>query len=105
MIGERLRELRKEKRLKQEDIAAVIGVNKSAISYYETDRYEPSDKIKVELAKFFNTSLDYLMGIVDEAVPYYDKERFLILPDDISEEEKAYLLEFIGYLEYKKKPG
>jgi len=39
---------------------------------------------------------DNLMGVADEAVPYYDKERFLILPDDMADEEKAYLMEFIG---------
>ena len=59
LIGERLRNLRREKGIRQEDLAAVIDVEKSSVSLYETDRNDPNDKAKVEIAKHFNISLDY----------------------------------------------
>lgn len=95
MIGERLKKLRREKGISQEDLAAVIGVQSSAVSRYETDKDDPSDKIKVEIAKHLNISLDYLLGVIDEPVTYYKPDTFIRLPDDTLNEDKILLL---GYL-------
>jgi transcriptional regulator with XRE-family HTH domain len=102
MIGERLKKLRKAQKIRQEDLAAVIGVQKSSISLYEMNKNYPSDKVKVEIAKFFNISLDYLLGIVDEPVPYYNEKKFIMLPDDISKEERQLLSDVIEFIEYRK---
>lgn len=103
MIGERLRKLRKEKRIKQEELASIIGVQKSAVSLYETDKNDPSDKVKVRIAKHLNISLDYLLGIIDDPVPYYSQDTFLKLPDDMSKEERLLISEFLGYIDYRKQ--
>ena len=102
MIGERLKKLRRDKKISQEELGAIIGVQSSAVSRYETDKDDPSDKIKVIIAKHFNISLDYLLGVIDEPVPYYDEGIFHRLPDGMTKEEKTMMLEFFGYLEYRR---
>ena len=58
----RLRELRVNKGLRQEQVAKLIGVNKSAISTYENDTRQPSFEILVRLANLYRVSTDYLLG-------------------------------------------
>ena len=103
MIGERLKKLRKEYKINQEDLGAIVGVQKSSISLYETNKIEPSDKIKVKLAKHFNISLDYLLGVIDEPVPYYDKVTFLMLDDSMNEGDRALISEFLSFVRHRGK--
>ncbi|MBE6534681.1 MAG: helix-turn-helix domain-containing protein [Ruminococcaceae bacterium] len=59
---ERLKQLRKSKKITQEQLAAVIGVERSTIGKYESTNTMPSNEILIALAKFFNVSVDYLLG-------------------------------------------
>ena len=102
MLGERLKELRKEKKVKQKELAAILGIQESAISLYETNRNTPNDKTKVEIAKYFDVSLDYLLGVIDERVPYYDNVKFVILPENMSEEERMLLSDFFDYIAFRR---
>lgn len=52
----RLRELRLNKGLRQEQVAKLIGVNKSAISTYENDTRQPSFEILVRLANLYRVT-------------------------------------------------
>ena len=62
----KIKTIRKEKRLSQVELAAKIGVGKSIISAWELDQHEPSlSNIKI-LAKFFKVTADYLVGLEDE---------------------------------------
>ena len=58
----RLKELRINKGLRQEQVAKLIGVNKSAISTYENDTRQPSFEILVRLANLYRVTTDYLLG-------------------------------------------
>ena len=102
MIGERLRKIRKEKGIKQEELGDIIGVQKSTVSLYEIGKNDPSDKVKIEIAKYFNISLDYLIGVIDEPVPYFSHDVFLKLPDDMSSEEKTLLSEYLDYIAFRR---
>lgn len=103
MIGERLKKLRKEKKINQEDLAKIIGVQKSTISLYELGKNDPSDKVKIAIAQYFNISLDYLIGVIDEPVPYYSQDVFIRLPNNMSKEEKFLLSDYLDYLGYKRQ--
>ena len=59
----RLRDLRKQHKETQQELAAVLGVSKSSINMYERGEREPGFEILEKLADHFNVSLDYLMGI------------------------------------------
>ena len=102
MIGERLRHLRRQRGLSQKELADIIGVYKSAVSHYETDKDSPSDKIKISIARYFNVSVDYLLGLIDEAVPFYDQDVYLWLPKDMRSDEKSLMMDFLDFIEYKR---
>jgi len=61
-FSERIKELRKEKGLSQEDVGSIIGVKKYAIYSYEKGRACPDMKGLIALADYFDVSMDYLAG-------------------------------------------
>ena len=66
----RLKEIRQDKDLYQKDIAQILNTSQKQYSLYETGiRLIPIDKL-VTLAKYYNTSTDYLLGLTDERKPY-----------------------------------
>jgi transcriptional regulator with XRE-family HTH domain len=83
-FGERLRQLREEKGLTQEELGKIINQKKANISKYETGRLEPSMGTLITLAKFFNVSTDYLLGVSDERFSSLDKEM-----EGVPEEERG----------------
>lgn len=62
-FSEKLKELRIEKNLTQEELAKMIGVGVSAISMYEQGNRVPRDEIKIKLAKFFNKSVQEIFFV------------------------------------------
>ena len=70
MYIDRLKEIRQDKDLYQKDIAKVLNMSQKKYSLYETGvRLIPIDKLAT-LAKYYNTSVDYLIGLTDERNPY-----------------------------------
>lgn len=65
MIGQRLREVRKQKDISQEELAKVLNITTSAVGLYETDARNPSYETLVNLANYFCVSTDWLLGVVD----------------------------------------
>ncbi len=61
----RLKELRVNKHLRQEQVAEIIGVTKSTISAYENDLRQPSFEMLLKLANLYRVSTDYLLGRTD----------------------------------------
>lgn len=66
---DRLKQLRKELNLTQEEFAQKIGYTRTAVSAWEIGRNEPSNADTIKLADFFNVSTDYLLGISDTRKP------------------------------------
>lgn len=65
VLGKRLRSLRKEKKLTQQDLASFINVTHVSISGYESGRRSPDTDTLQKLADFFNVTTDYLLGRSD----------------------------------------
>ena len=63
---ERLRIIRKDKRLSQLKLANSIGVSQRVISDFENGTGLPSFKVLIALANYFDVSLDYLVGRSDD---------------------------------------
>jgi transcriptional regulator with XRE-family HTH domain len=59
---QRLKELRKEKGLKQAELADQFKVCKSAVSGWEVGRNQPCYDILIEMSIFFEVTVDYLIG-------------------------------------------
>lgn len=67
---ERLKEIREDKDYKQSDIAKVLNTTQQQYSKYELGfQVIPVERL-VKLAKFYNTSVDYLIGLNNERKPY-----------------------------------
>ncbi len=62
MLGKKIKELRTEHCLSQQQLANVIGVTKSAVSYWESDKADPDILNIKAIAKFFNITIDELMN-------------------------------------------
>ena len=67
---ERLKEIREDKDYKQSDIAKVLNTTQQQYSKYELGlQVIPVERL-AKLAKFYNTSVDYLIGLTNERKPY-----------------------------------
>ena len=62
LFNERLKELREEKCLYQADLAKILNVSKSTISGWEIGRNQPSYDMLIDIARYFDVSIDYLLG-------------------------------------------
>ncbi len=58
----RIAELRKNSHLTQEKFASIIGVARSTIAMYETNKSEPDFVVLQKIADYFNVSVDYILG-------------------------------------------
>ncbi len=65
----RLKALRKESKMTQETLAKKLGYGSSTISNYESGHNQPSINDLTKIAKEFDVSLDYLLGVVDVRTP------------------------------------
>lgn len=62
MLGNNIKELRKQKRLTQKDLAKLMHVSQQTIGAWETERAIPGSDTLALLANLFNVSTDYLLG-------------------------------------------
>lgn len=62
LFGSRLKYLRMNKKLTQRELAEIINVSTSTIGMYEKNAREPSFETLINIANYFNVSVDYLLG-------------------------------------------
>ena len=65
LFSQRLQQLRKDANLKQSDLAKILNTTQRRISHLESGRIEPDLNTLVDIAKHFNITLDYLVGVTD----------------------------------------
>ncbi len=66
----RIKDMREDKDLLQKDVAEFLNVSQTNYSKYELGKINiPINTLK-NMAIFFNTSIDYLLGLTDEIKPY-----------------------------------
>jgi transcriptional regulator with XRE-family HTH domain len=126
-FGERLRELRKRRRMNRDELGDILGVSGNAITAYETGKRNPRKEVIDKICEYFDVRYDWLTGASDfktdkevEAklqrftsaivVDEYEDERkvrndeldLLEAFRQISPRHRQSLLDFADYL--KKKP-
>ncbi len=62
-FGEKLKLLRYERGLTQDDLGYILNVSKSCVSYYESGAIQPSIDILISISSFFKVSIDFLIGM------------------------------------------
>lgn len=61
-FGERLKELRIEKGLTQNELGKIFNMQRERLSQYETNKRQVDDKTKILFAEYFKVSIDYMLG-------------------------------------------
>ena len=74
---DRIRALREDNDLTQKEIAAILNMSQTGYSKYETGENDVPTKILIDLAKYYDTSIDYLLGITDVKEPYLRSKKKL----------------------------
>ena len=62
----RLRDLREDADLTQSQVAKYLGMSQTGYSKYETGENDIPTQILIALARFYHTSVEYLLGLTDE---------------------------------------
>lgn len=65
IFAKRLTELRESKNISQQELAEVLGITRQSISLYEKAERNINIELLTKIAKYFNVSADYLLGISD----------------------------------------
>lgn len=71
----RIRNLREDKDLYQKDIANLLGISQQYYSEYENGKRAIPVLHLIKLAKFYDVSIDYLVGLTDDSRPYSRSNR------------------------------
>ncbi len=102
MLQDRLRKLRVDKDLTQQDMADFLGITRPAYTAYESGRRQPDNETLSKLADFFTVSVDYLLCRTDVKNPpetiasHHDG-------DEWTEEELESIEQFKEFLKARRK--
>lgn len=66
----RIRDMREDKDLTQKQMAEYLKIHQTTYSDYEIGNLNIPVEVLIKLAKFHNTSIDYLVGLTDNSTPY-----------------------------------
>jgi transcriptional regulator with XRE-family HTH domain len=64
-LGRNLKELRLERGYTQKHVAELLKINSVTYLHYEKDQREPPLSLLADMAKLYNVSTDYLLGLKD----------------------------------------
>jgi len=108
MIPERLRILRRDRELTKRDLVALLPINYSTYANYESGFREPNSVTLQILAKFFEVSIDYILGVsdnrrrADEIAVLTDEEHDFIMKFRQLDTHGRELVDFIMIKEYDR---
>lgn len=66
----RLKDLREDADLNQTQLANYLGMSQTGYSKYETGENDIPTQTLIKLARFYKTSVDYILGLTDKKAPY-----------------------------------
>lgn len=66
----RIRALREDADLKQKELAAMLNLHQTTYSDYELGRLNVPAPVLIQLARFYGTSVDYILGLTNVREPY-----------------------------------
>lgn len=66
----RIRDLREDRDLNQTQVAKFLGMSQTGYSKYETGENDIPTTVLIKLARFYDTSIDYLLGETDVQTRY-----------------------------------
>lgn len=106
VFAERLKELRTEAHMTQVELAKQLGIGQSSYADWERGKKNPTQENLMKIAQFFDISLDYLVGNIDEKEDGLDNIELLFRMNSkgLTEEEKEiFKKELIEFMEKRKE--
>ncbi len=97
MLAERLRKLRQANKLTQENLAKELHVTGCTIALWESARRQPNIEMLCKIAKFFNVSVDYLIGMDCDLTDDFKVQ----IIGNISKEAYNEIMDFVSFVKYK----
>ncbi len=88
-----LKKLRNEYNISQQQLADVIGVSQQSINKYENHNIEPDIETLKNMASFFNTSIDYLVGYKENETKLDNTQELLRLFNLMTDEQQSIFIE------------
>ena len=76
IMYKRIRDLREDRDLNQTEIAKILEMSQTGYSKYETGENDIPTAVLIKLARFYNTSVDYLLGETDCKDRYPKTKKF-----------------------------
>lgn len=70
----RIRDLREDHDLTQKQIGQILNMSQTGYSQYEIGKNDTPTRILIALSNYYNTSVDYLLGLTDDPKPYPRKK-------------------------------
>ena len=70
-IGDRIKKLREENGLMQQDVSNTLDIEQSTLANYENNRRVPKTDILIKIANYYGVSLDFLVGMTDNRFNSY----------------------------------
>lgn len=99
-IGERIRSLRKEKKISQKELAEKIGISNQVMYTIEKDVNEPSTKTLIKLSEILEETTDYILTGKSETAQIKNKEKEIL---NLIREDKGIMETLLNVLNVKKK--
>ena len=104
-FSEKIKNLRQNADLTQQQLSAYIGITASAIGYLENGQRDPTGSTLIAYAKFFNVSIDSLVGLEPDiedsifsvpTVPHFSAEEkeLLSIYQELSPAHRSQILEY-----------
>lgn len=84
-----MKELRKEKKITQPELANMLGVTFSTVSAWEVGKAQPSYEILTKLAQYFNVTTDYLLGFTQDDMDRIEQLRIALKNAGVDNIEQA----------------
>jgi len=121
----RIRELRKQMAMTQKELAKLLKIADSTLSYWEIGKYEPDTCALIKLSRIFNVPIDYILGgdftswnvseinipyqhlgskpvitsVVTDSIAAFNRDEF----DDLTQMEIEMLAEYAEFIKFRRR--
>ena len=109
LFGDKLKELRKNSNLTQEEFGKLFNVAKNTVSYWEANISKPDIDLIKEIAQYFGVTTDYLLGLNQEDIDKIEKlkialkEAGMMVGDDLTFEQLEKTLQIVDMIKDTNK--
>lgn len=86
MLGDKIKELRNEKNIYQQDLATALMVSKSTVAMWETNKRVPDKTMLIKIAEYFDITVDYLLE-EEHRASAIQKYGFCYTPEEVNEKK------------------